>query len=128
MPERTLNEAADEIHAAVREMRTLITQEYPTRREIERRFMAKSQSNARIWAVAVAVASSLILSYFVTISTVSTCFLGSASDGHPAVCNLMPGYAEAQRTNQELLRQFVELQERSIKNEERINELEKERP
>lgn len=108
MPENTMQQAAKELHSAVLALKELIERDYPSRREVERRFQPRNVSNKR-WSIAfVMIVASGMLSFFTTVGTVSACFLGA--DEPPQACNLLPGYADSMERNQRELERFSELQ------------------
>lgn len=122
MPDQTLQEIAKETHAAVVALRELIEREYPSRGEVERRFTKKNESNKKLAFGLVILFITVVVSYFMTVATISSCFLGGVE--HPDFCNVLPGYAEADERGKNLIEEFVNLQERSIRNEKRIDQLE----
>lgn len=125
MPDRTLKEAASELHGLILGVQELIERDYPDRREVERRFISREAGVRRlVLAVAMILVSSLI-SYGMAVSTVSACFLGG-DDDHPSACKFIPGYEKSIERNKVVLKQFTELQKRSLRNEKRIDQLEKE--
>lgn len=122
MPEKTMQEAARELHLAVVALRELIAREYPSRREVERRFVSREQQQKR-WAVTfVLIVIASILSFVTTVATVSGCFLGDQEK--PGVCRILPGYQnhfdrrERIDLEHEQLRQLVEqLENKNAKKE-----------
>jgi hypothetical protein len=124
VPEKTLKDLIVETHAAIVLLRELIDREYPDRAEVERRFTRKGESNRKLAFGLVLMFITVVLSYFMTVTTISSCFLGGAEHGR--ACNVLPGYKESVNRNNDLIKQFIELQRRSMKNERRIDRLEKE--
>lgn len=123
MPEQTMQEAAKELHSAVIALKELIEREYPSRREVERRFQGKAKSAQRWHLVLVLILVSALLSFATTVTTVSTCFLRPIEDT-PSACGWLPGYDETQERNQRIIDQFSELQEITERNERRLDRLE----
>lgn len=113
--ERDIREAVKQMAIATQAMRTLIDKEYPTRREMEARFVEKVESRRTLVIAVVVGLISAILSFFGTISTVSTCFLGGDTE-HPAVCSFMPGYDESQRQSEEFFKEFERMRQQIEKN------------
>lgn len=104
MPDKTIQEAARELHLAVVAMRELIEREYPSRREVERRFISRESQEKRVAVAVVLIVLAAMVSFVMTVSTVSGCFLGE-DDGRPGVCEILPGYdnhmARRERVEQE---------------------------
>lgn len=124
MPDETMQRAASELQAAVLAMKELVEREYPSRREVERRFLSKDGQNKR-WATILAlVLVAALLGFIGTVSTVSSCFL-NRPDETPAVCNLMPGFKETQVRNQRIIDRFERLDEITRKNGVRLDNLER---
>lgn len=100
--------------------------EYPKRKEVEERFATKSESRRRaLKALAAGLAIvfiSLAASYFVTVTTVTSCFVSEdARKGNAAyMCNWLPGFSEAQTENLERQERI----ERLFKNSARLNRIE----
>jgi hypothetical protein len=122
MPDQTMKEAATELHGAVVALTELIEREYPSRREVERRFQSKSQSQNRLWLVFIVILLSVTFSYVMAISTVTTCFL---SDNSPGICNAIPGYTYATDKENTLEEIILRLDKRSKVNDRRLDRLEK---
>lgn len=119
MPEKTMRQAAEELHAAVTALHELIEREYPSRREVERRFVRQDTAHRR-WAIVLAmVVASAFISFIGTVATVSTCFLGDPQ--HPAACNWLPGYEETAESHRDATMEFWRLRERVAKLENRAN-------
>ena len=128
MPE--LLAAVRALTIAVERLEKTLHDEYPKRSEIERRFVteesSKKRRNRAIGLVVVFVISTVILSYIVTVSTISTCFLGNSSLGQPPhICSVLPGYDFAQHKNRVILKQFKHLISVTDKNEREIKRLER---
>lgn len=126
MPEQLLQAVLELTKTTQTLERTL--HEYPKRREVEERFATKAESRKRAVKVLVAglciVFISLMASYFVTVTTVTSCFLSDGArngDAAPA-CSLLPGYTEAQQENEER----VDRIERLFNNSARLDRIEKE--
>src|SRR3954471_8564853 len=94
MPEETMREIGDELHSTLIAIRELIEREYPSRKEVERRFVSKHKSQQRLGVLLLVILISGALSFIGTVSTVSTCFLGDSD--HPSACQAMPGYKESE--------------------------------
>ena len=119
--EDALLEAIGELKQVVRALTKVIEEDYPKRKEVETRFTTKQTAARRFSIVTAFIVISLIVSYFVSISTVSVCFL---SQDQPASCELIPGYSASKDHNLKILNEFIELQQRSLDNERRIDRLE----
>lgn len=76
--------------------------------------------------ILILIFSSIVVSIGVTTMVVSNCLL-SAQDTPSFYCKYIPGYADAVDSNKELLDQFVELQQTTIDNSQRLDELESHR-
>ena len=124
MPDQTIAQAAAELHTAVAALKEFIEREFPTRREVERRFVTRADRKRSLVIILVAVLVSSFLSFCISVTTISTCFLGPSLD-HPGVCKAIPGYKESVDNNKEIIKEFRELQERSTRNEKRIDRLER---
>lgn len=104
MPDKALSEIAAEVHAATAGLAELLKR-YPDREEVEKRFVNKAQSRSRFVLVVVMVLIAMVVSAFMTVSTVSVCFLGGQTS-NPGICHIMPGYSSAIKQNRLLLKQF----------------------
>jgi hypothetical protein len=125
VPEQLL-EAVHELTRVVKQLQITLERDYPKRAEIERRFVTESQSRTRRNTAVFFVLITIFISYFVTVSTISYCFLGGAAEGRPPrACGLLPGYNSAQEKNAVILRQFQGLLEHMQDNRKRINKLER---
>lgn len=118
-----MQRAARELNAAVLALQELIRREYPSRREVERRFLSKESQSKRWVIVLVLVVMSAMISFISTVTTVSSCFLQPPSQT-AAACNLMPGFKETQRRNQQIIDNFNQLDKITKKNTNRLDELE----
>lgn len=125
MPEQTMQEAARELHSAVIALKELIEREYPSRREVERRFTSKAKSTSRWYLVLVLILVSALLSFVGTVTTVSTCFLRPVGDT-PSACGWLPGYDETQDRNQRIIDRFEQLRQITERNDRRLTRIEKE--
>lgn len=123
MPEKTLGELATEVHTATAALTELLSR-YPDRNEVERRFVSRSTSRNRMFLVLVMVIVAMLVSAFITVSTVSVCFLGG-QNSDPGICHIMPGYSKAVQQNKVLLKQFKDLVNITQTNQKRIARLEK---
>ena len=123
MPDSDGVAAARELQRATIAVRTLLEKDYPNRRELEAQFIRKSEIKNRfaLWVVALLI--SAVVSFFGTVTTVSTCFLG-ADTGHPGWCEAIPGYRETLENQQQWIEEMQELQRRSQSNEKRLDRLE----
>lgn len=111
MPDKTLDELASEAREAIRALRALIDRH---RRASRRRLII-------ITVIYIPVA--MLIGTIASVGVVSTCFLGGVN--HPKVCSYMPGYNDTNDKNRKLVKEFRKLQLRSVTNEKRIAELEK---
>lgn len=122
MPDKTMQEAARELHLAVVALQELIQRECPSRWEVERRFQSKAGSTQRWHLALVLILVSALLSFIGTVTTVSTCFLRPVED-IPGVCGWLPGYDETQKRNQRIIERFDQLREITERNERRLDRL-----
>jgi hypothetical protein len=127
VPDQTMKEAAEELHAAVLALKELIEREYPSRKEVERRFQSKQNAQVRLTFVILVICISFVLSFFAIIGTISTCFLGDAASS-PSACGVLPGYSDTEKKNQDLLQQFEELIKITTRNDHRLDKLEQKNP
>lgn len=127
MPEQTLHDAITELRSAITALHELIDREYPRRSELERDFTSRQTSQKRWLLVVALLPISLIISYFASVTTISTCFLGKIEVGSkpPAVCRVIPGYTASIERNNLLIEQFERLISITENNERRIKKLEK---
>lgn len=125
MPDLEGTSLEQDVKTMIREVRVLTSTlaEYPKRQEVHEKYVSRRESKQRIALVMVVLLFSLAVSYFVTISTVSTCFLGG-DDSHPGLCTLIPGYDEAQQRNTDILKQFQELVKITERNDQRLDRIE----
>lgn len=109
----------------IREVRVLTAtlSDYPKRAEVHEKYVSRRESRQRLVLVLTFAVISLVFSYFVTISTVSTCFLGGDGE-YPGLCKLIPGYEEAQQQNDDILKQFRELIVITRRNDQRLDRIE----
>lgn len=126
MPEKTMQQAARELHAAVVALKELIEREYPSRREVERRFQSKAKSSQRWYLVLALILVSALLGFVSTVTTVSTCFLRPVAET-PSACSWLPGYDETQERNQRIIERFEQLYQITERNDRRLARLESER-
>lgn len=125
MPDQTMHQAAKELREAVVALKELINREYPSRGEVEARFQSKQNAQNRMIFVILTVLCSFILSFFATVGTVSTCFLGDGTQHPPHICSMLPGYNDTIRNNKVILRQFQHLIKVTESNDHRLDRLEK---
>lgn len=122
MPEETMQQAAQELHRAVLALTELIEREYPSRREVERRFTTKESSLKRWYLVMALILVSSFISFVSTVTTVSVCFLGDSD--HPDICEVLPGYKESEQRNQDLINLLTQLNRITTRNDARLDRLE----
>jgi hypothetical protein len=130
MPERLL-QAVQDLTETVKGLESALTQ-YPKRTEVERKFATKHESKQRakrylVLGLAMTLIS-LVVAYFVTISTVVVCFISddARSGAAPQVCHRLPGYSETQEESQELRKRLIDLLEKPDENSERLDKIENE--
>lgn len=125
MPEQTLHEAVIELRSAISALHELIEREYPRRGELEEEFAKKITSERRWILVVVLLPFIFMISYFSSITTISTCFLGEiGKDPGPAICNVIPGYSDSLSRNEQLVGRFERLIAITERNDERLRRLE----
>lgn len=117
-----LLQAVRELTAVTKALNKTLSEDYPKRREIERNYLSKQQSSRNIRFFVAFVFASIFISQFVTIATVSTCFLGDPE--HPRICQLMPGYKDSIQQNKDILKHFQELMQITKQNDRRLDEIE----
>lgn len=128
MIEKDLTDAVREMRDATLALRTLIQKEYPTRRELESRYVQKTEQKRRIYLALATMLAAVVGSFFGTVATVSGCFLGSSPGDKPsAACSLMPGYDETREQNEAIIKEFQRLQKITRENQSRIDRLEREK-
>ena len=131
MPDELLG-AVRQLTEVVTRLETTLREEYPKRAEVERKFTTKKESmeRRRQWIITLTLmfAISLFLSVGVTATTVSYCFLTEdARLGQaPVGCEVIPGYAEAQKRNKDVLAQFEDLLRQPAINDRRLDRIERE--
>lgn len=126
MPDKTMQQAANELHAAVIALRELVEREYPSRSEVENRFASKAKSTQRWYLLIVLILASAFISFLSTVTTVSACFLGDPS--HPKVCEVLPGYKQSEQRSRDLVELLTELQKVTLNNDARLDQLDKSNP
>jgi hypothetical protein len=128
MPEQLLK-AVQELTATVGRLESTL-KEYPKRQEVEARFETKraikSQRKKMFYLGIAILVGGLLTSYFVTVTTITSCFVSdSARAGEASVgCSLLPGYSEAQRENQQLIKELRVLLNQPETNSKRLDRLE----
>lgn len=126
MPEELL-QAVLELTKTTKELEQTL-HEYPKRKEIEAKYATKAESRRRATKVLAAglfiVLVSLMASYFVTVTTITSCFISDdARAGNPDyLCSWLPGFDEAQEENSKRLDRL----ERLFENSARLDRLEEE--
>jgi hypothetical protein len=112
MPAESLHDVAVQARAAVIGLTELLEKQ---KRVARRRLL---------WVTAIYVPVAMMISGFVTIGLVSTCFLGTSGEP-PRACNWMPGYTEALESDTEIIKEFRQLQKITQENRGRIQKLER---
>lgn len=115
--------AVQELRQSVQDLSAAVEREYPKRAEVEDRFTTKESAKRRFLLFIVIVIVSLSASYFVTISTVSACFLDRPP--HVDACGLIPGFEESEDRGAILLKRFAQNEELLLQQERRLNRIEK---
>jgi hypothetical protein len=126
MSEQDLQRLAQEARAAVAGLQRLLERDYVKRDEAEKQFMLKKVSQRRWFAFLLMIPLALGVSFFVTIGTVSSCFLGGDGQAPPAACKVIPGFEEAITRNEGVMLQFQGLIDTTEENRKRLVELERE--
>lgn len=123
MPESTLAKAIEELHSVVEALKELMEREYPRRSEIDDKLEAQRQAalqafvskrvSRQRWVFILALAPLMVVaSFFLTISTVSTCFLGRNQSEPPSFCGtLLPGYNETRDRQQDFTEDYTGMKE-----------------
>ncbi len=115
MTNKELRAAITDLTKAVGALDITLKRDYPTREEIKKRRVQ----------IVLAMVAAIIASYFLTVGTVSYCFLsGIPEDGASGFCNVFPGYEESFDNNRELRDQFIQMQQFIQENREKIEQLE----
>lgn len=128
MPEQLLKAVKDLTEAVNTLEKTL--HEYPKRHEVEARFATKDESQKRAFKFLLIglafVLIAFIASFIVTVTTVSKCFISPDARAGTAgsFCNILPGYRDAQKENQQLLKDFKKLLEQPGINDRRLDRIE----
>lgn len=115
--EQSLLAAVNILTDEVRSLRLILAQEYPKRAEVA------SEGRRRALRYLGATLAILMLAQFMTITTISYCFLGNNIE-IPAACKLIPGYTQAVERGTGQLETFYYLQEQTSSNRAKIAELE----
>ena len=122
MPDTTMQEAAKELHSAVMALKELIEREYPSRREVERRFTSKESAKKRVTAIMLLIVVSAFLSFT---STVATGFrLFPPGKGNAGSLRNASGYEDSMDRQRLFEKNFKELNEITRRNSKRLNDLE----
>src|SRR5690606_37855911 len=122
MPDKTLHEAAEELHQAVEALKELLEREYPDRVELEENYISKTGNNKRWVVVITMILFASLVAFLLTVSTVSQCFL---REDQPDACNLLPGYPATMERNDSQFKRFERLEKITEDNQRRIRELER---
>ena len=129
MPERLLA-AVQELNENVARLEETF-KEYPKRQEIAEQYETKQElkeNRKRLIMTALAILLiSLFVSYFVTVTTITSCFVseGARTGDATAACGLLPGYNEAQEENQQLIKELRVLLNTPETNSNRLDRIEK---
>lgn len=121
-----LRRLSQEARAAVVGLQRLLERDYVKREEAEDQFILKKVSQRRWFAFLLMIPIALIASFFVTVGTVSSCFLGGDGETPPKACQVIPGFKEAIKRNDVVMLQFQGLIETTEENRSRIKKLERE--
>jgi Holliday junction resolvasome RuvABC endonuclease subunit len=121
VPESTLQRAIEELHSIVEALKELLDREFPRRHEVEESFreqerkaietfVTKKVSKQR-WVFLLMLAPLMVVAtFFFTIGTVSTCFLGRDAAKPPQVCSVIPGYDHSRERQRDFRDRFLELE------------------
>lgn len=119
-----LIDAVNQLTQVVRQLQTMIENDYPKRQEIERDFVTKYGINKKRRQLIVSLVAAIIASFFWTIGTVSYCLLGQTGDPPKAYCRIIPGYSDAIARNDRLISSFNKLIATTNANSDRLDKLE----
>jgi hypothetical protein len=112
--ESALIETINRLRLSVDALHKTLESDYPTRVEI----------SARRRNVVMGTLAAIVLSYFLTISTVSYCFLdGIPARGEKQFCHIFPGYEQSFDNNRSSIDARAKLQERINQLEEKVKSL-----
>lgn len=118
MPQRELIAAVTSLRETVEILNETLKKDYPKRVEIRK--------DRRFFAVLIffGIILGMLLSSFITIATVSGCFLSKdAADGHASgICHTMPGFTVAEERNNRTIQRFNELLNTINQNKKMITE------
>lgn len=121
-----LTQAVTKLTAVVEALQKTMTDDYPKRQEIERKYASRAEVNARRKTFAVAMVAAIIASYFATVGTINYCFLGGIPEpGTHGYCHVFPGYDESFDNNRAFVTEFGNLQKQIKQNQKDIAELKK---
>lgn len=106
--ENELLKSVKELRIALYDLTRVLEKDYIKREEIERRYSTKEGSLRRYWSAILILLCVIFLAYMGSIITVSGCFLDEAP--HPAACSAIPGYDDANARNDQIMKQFENMQ------------------
>lgn len=122
--EQGLLEAVQNLTSVVRALEATIREEYPKRKEVERRFATKRENRDRYTTFILLLIIGMTSSFLVTTSTLSYCFLGGGDHGKE-ICKIMPGYQASADSSDQIVEEFRRLQRVTEQNTKKIARLEK---
>lgn len=103
--------AVQDLTAVVSSLNKILEEDYPKREEIERNYATKQHIRNRRIAFAGATISAIVISYFLTVSTVVYCFHdGAPGQRYKSTCSVFPGYDASQQGNDNIIAEFRNLQ------------------
>jgi Fe-S-cluster containining protein len=118
--ETTLLQEVKKLQATIKVLNEVLLKDYPKREEVDKKF-ARTFYHLLLLGTAMLLVS-LAVSFFATVSTIAVCFI---DETHPAACRVIPGYEQSLENNATLLEEFRKLQQTTIENRQRIEELER---
>lgn len=113
----SLLEAVKGLTQEVRSLRSVLARDYPKREEVT------SESRRRAIKYMAASVAILLLAQIMTITTISSCFLGDVSNP-PGACKLIPKYSGSVKQSNQTMNEFLRLRAESAENRAKVAQLE----
>lgn len=89
----TLTAAVVQLTSVVEALRVLLTNEYPKRTEVERRFVTRLSNQRHTTRLIILALVTVIACYALTVGSYSACFVGETGT-NPGICKIVPGYKD----------------------------------
>lgn len=107
--DRDLIHAVKELNQTVISLRTLLSDEYPKRTEIERNFQSRLDARKHISRMVIVALVTVVGCYIMSVGVYASCFVGEES---PSVCSLVPGYEERINRRNEINKKDQQFEQR----------------